>query len=58
MSKGICNILLSQNRNYEFEVFSRLDIASKKIDICMSVIDSNQSNCSFKQVIFKHFKWI
>jgi hypothetical protein len=28
-----------------------LDIASKKIDICMSVIDSNQSNCSVKQVI-------
>jgi hypothetical protein len=34
-----------------------LDIASKKIDICMSVIDSNQSS-SVKQVILKHFKWI
>jgi hypothetical protein len=30
-----------KTKNYEFEVF-RLDIASKKIDICMSVIDSNQ----------------
>jgi hypothetical protein len=36
-----------------------LDIASKKIDICMSVIDSNQRVIVvFKQVIFKHFKWI
>jgi hypothetical protein len=46
-----------KTKNYEFEVF-RLDIASKKIDICMSVIDSNQRVIVVKQVIFKHFKWI
>ena len=43
MSKGKCNILLSKNKeimNLKYSV--GLDIASKKIDICISVIDNNQ----------------
>jgi hypothetical protein len=43
MSKGMQYFVISKNKeimNLKYSV--GLDIASKKIDICMSVIDSNQ----------------